>query len=792
MESPFKSPFKSPTKRGPIRLEFSNKVLFSPTKTPNGRAGLRSPRKRPLDDLDKSARKRAVNNTLYSRLMEDPEADDSEETILDRQDAAIAEMIIKESRKGKLVDEDDEESDSRAYGSDVELEEDLTVLRKRRATRPSPAKAKGITKKSKIKGDSNERLTDKESTRKRTRGKRIVISEGEEEDDDEDEEEEKEEEENDDDDDVSSTDNEVDPDAEVDDSSTDVSLDDSDVSDFEEDTQYATRSSRKSRNIGLNLSEIQESPTKKRATKQKRDKKEKSEPLEKKKVGRPSKSDEVVGKVKSIFQQDDEFLFSDSTTNTPRRNLKKSINTSSDSNSIASTILNNTTELTSIPIISGVKEDETLKDSFEKVEFKLLPLPDVDSEGNIDKRYMETYLSGSRIEEILKGRLLDEKAFFLEGSEGYFEQHNGRGRASNSVSMAPLLDYSEFIPLVRICERICISEKENLSNLHKFLYHQWCFELSQGYNLNFYGIGSKLALLKDFVHNYFVNWFENAFPEAELPTIMVVNGFHPTLKFKKVLHDIVSTFIPSETRKQNNIKFPKHVSETIPFLINYAESRRKRGEAPTPKLVLMINNIDGECFRNEKIQNWLSQLASLPEIWLISSVDNINAPLLWDSFKLKNFNFIWHDLSTYSSYSSELSFRDVLSLGMSKKFVGQSGANHILSALTGKHKEIYKVLLLKQVSNMKNDLVTKESLRSLKGTLKYGVELKILYQSCMDAFLTSDEMNFRMQLREYVEHKMCKLMKDDAGVEIVFIPFNFGEMEKILTKEFNVNVDEVK
>jgi len=53
---------------GPLN---ASRFSFSPVKTPpHGRAGLSSPEKRLVKDLDKSARKRA-NNSLYNRLMDE-------------------------------------------------------------------------------------------------------------------------------------------------------------------------------------------------------------------------------------------------------------------------------------------------------------------------------------------------------------------------------------------------------------------------------------------------------------------------------------------------------------------------------------------------------------------------------------------------------------------------------------------------------------------------------------------------------------------------------------------------
>ncbi|ABN66928.2 Origin recognition complex subunit 2 (Origin recognition complex protein 71 kDa subunit), partial [Scheffersomyces stipitis CBS 6054] len=673
---------------------------LSPIKTPNGRAGLRSPQKRSAEDIESSARKRAVRS-LYFQLMDEGE-DSNDDSVLDDQDKRIAESIIRESHGDEF----------RAYGSDVELEEDLTVR--------SPSMGRG-------------------KRRAATRKKYTEDSEEE--------------------------DFEISRVEEAFDSSGDEEEENDDDLSEDSDKEFVSLP----RKAPSTSDGAFESPA--------------NDTQQRKKVGRPRKSDGVVGKVKSIFHQDDELLFNENRS-VGNRNVSTKRTSSTSDSSMASDLLNRTTETSTTPVISGIRDVvETEVDN--QVIFEPMPLPKVDGDGNIvDTDYLKKYFSKSDISDVLKGRFLDDNSFFLEGSEGYFEQHNGRARIGGSslASLAPSVDYSEYIRFIKVLDRICGHEKSRLADLHKFLYHQWCFELSEGYNLNFFGVGSKLSILKDFASNYFPSWFEEVYLGKKLPQIMVVNGYNPSLKFKKILQDILSVFIPKTTRE--NIKFPKHVSETVPFLIQYVENQRKSSSSTsgTPSLLLLINNIDGECFRNEKIQSYLSVIASLPEVWLVASMDNINAPLLWDSFKLKKFNFLWHDLTTYSTYSTELSFKDVLNMGKSKKFVGNVSAKYVLSSLTDNHKNLYKVLLKMQLDAMGK--LPQSSINTSKGSLRHGVEFKALYEACVEQFISSNEITFRTMLSEYVEHKMCKLVTDDAGVEVVFIQFTYDEMNKILNEEF--------
>lgn len=716
-QSPFNlRVFRSPLKRGIIKTEpsYDSRLTLSPVKTPTGRAGLLSPPKRSQSEIDRSVRKRAKESTILQRLLNE----DSGSDYLRDQDNYIANSILKDR--------------DQAYGSDVELEEDISDV---------------IISKTK-------------RGRKRVIKRMAELSSEEEHDDTDDYKEE--------------------PNIESD--------HESEVSDIEEDLDDDDFKSSPTKKSKRSVPTKLKSPSKR----QKKTKDESSPNPERRRVGRPSKSEDVVGKVKSIFHQDDEEFFMENKTPNPLPE-KKPIK--SDPVSHSAPKIEEKSMFEKYPTISGV---ESIKNEPEEVPttFEPLPIPKVDKDGNIiDKEFLEKYFNGANLENNMRGRFLDEKAFFLEGSEGYFEQHSARPRpSSNSLTqLAPQIAPEDFAEYVSIGNKISLHEKESLRKAHCYLHHQFCFELSQGFSLNFYGVGSKLEFLNDFLENYFVNWYSEVYPQHQLPTIMVVNGYNPSIKFKSVLQDIMRSFMTyaHESReyedsdseaegKPNKIRFPKHVSESVPFIMNYVESKRTTSDFVVPQLVLLIHNIDGEAFRDEKKQNAFAQLSSLPELWLISSTDNINAPLLWDLFKLKNFNFLWHDLTTYESYQVELSFKDVQNMGKSKKFIGNKGAKYVLTSLTSNARKLYKILLEKQLLMMKEVSNSKATRNSLKGSIKHGLEFKDFYNHCLEEFITSNEITFRTVLGEFVEHKMCALTKNDAGVEIVYIPFNYDEMEKIL------------
>lgn len=678
--SPFKSPTKSPSKRGILPL--ASQTIH----TPKGRTGIPLPRKRSVIDLDKSARKRA-HKTISSRIL-DEDSDDDE---LSQQDLRIADTIIKKSRG----------EETNPYGSDVEFEEDLTVVPKLQP----------------VDDLDNELLSDDSDA---------------------------------DDDLVNLNDDDDDDDGEVSDEQADLN----------NDVKIELKKLANSRNRSNRRSQKTSSETKPKL------------------YGRLSKAKRMLNSLNNIFEESEHTV--DSANDQKLELVETNLSKMSD---FERNVYKKTNESIRLPMISGIPESKEISTKPDTSEFIPFPIPKVDTSGNIiDQEFLDKYFHGQKLDMNQTGRLADSRAVYMEGADGYFEQHSIRAKINhNSLAQnAPSLEYDDFNRFVDYSESILNLQKNKLLQLHKFLYNQWCFELSQGYNLNFFGIGSKVKILLDFVENYFIDWYHQVYDEEV--NIMVINGFNPNLKFKNIFIDIVETFLSKEKKKEEKIYIPSLANEAGPFLKSFIENWRSK--IKFKQLVLLIHNIDGDAMRDDKVQNILTHLATIPEIWIISSVDNINAPLIWDLFRMKSFNFLWHDLTTYSNYLIELKFKDVLAIGRSKKFVGDKGAKFVLSSLTMNARKLYKILLDFQISNLKKLVSNKSSRNNLKGNLKSGIEFKTLYNACLENFITSNEINFRTVLREFVEHKMCSLMNDESGTEKVFIPFTIDEMEKLSTEEF--------
>ncbi|CAK9437663.1 uncharacterized protein LODBEIA_P20410 [Lodderomyces beijingensis] len=476
---------------------------------------------------------------------------------------------------------------------------------------------------------------------------------------------------------------------------------------------------------------------------------------------KPRRRDVLASQIKSIFHQDDEIL-----QTTRQKSVKKTVPAKSakpeSADSFTTRMLSS--DAKSAPIITGLPHRPFVDQ--DKSQFEPMPTPELDEAGHIaDPEFLSRYMGGEDPSRMNDKRLLDAQAFSLEGPEGYFEQLHSRVKISTTSlsASAPRVTRDHF------------KRNESLPELrepHTHLYHQWCFELSEGFSINFYGVGSKLRLINDFAENYFGFWWSNTVKGKDMPKIMVVNGYNPNIDFKSIVLQVASILV-----KDESVKWPKHVSETVPFLVEYMRDQPEQAQ-----LVLIVHNIDGEALRLDKTQGLMARLFGIRQIWAMTSTDHVNAPLMWDSSKAKNINFVWHDLTTFAGYSTELTFKDMLNLGKSKKYVGSLGAKFVLRSLTENHRNLYRLLLQNQLSKMKAASDTRGL--GLKGAVKHAIELKTLYSQSLDEFVISNEVTFRTFLKEYLDHKMCQLVKDSAGLELVFVPFTFGEIEELYKEEF--------
>ncbi|KAF8430058.1 origin recognition complex subunit 2-domain-containing protein [Tirmania nivea] len=365
----------------------------------------------------------------------------------------------------------------------------------------------------------------------------------------------------------------------------------------------------------------------------------------------------------------------------------------------------------------------------------------------------------------------------LEGFESYFEQHRRGAKTSNST-LAGLaqLDLGDYYRLLREYPLPHEDERAMLLDVHRENFGQWAFELSQGFNVMLYGYGSKRQLLMGFAAKVY----------SPKNHIVVVNGYVPSVTTRDILNNIFATILGVEHRWKLGSN-PHDMLDKLIGLLDGEENDKNNDEdndkdtstrfPSDARITLIIHSLDGESLRADRHQSLLSRLASHPRVSLVASTDHIKAPLLWDSAKVSQFNFLWHDATTFQHYSSsEASVEEVLYMGGSGRAGGTKGVKYVLASLPQNAKDLYRILVSHQLQSMEEDGAG----RAGEGGEMYGVEYKVLYQMGVEEFICSNDMAFRTLLKEFHDHQMVTSKKDVQGTEVLWAPFRKEELESIL------------
>lgn len=378
---------------------------------------------------------------------------------------------------------------------------------------------------------------------------------------------------------------------------------------------------------------------------------------------------------------------------------------------------------------------------------------------------------------------------FADTFEGFFDQkrQNRAGKLSkNSISTAPHVTREEFGLISNIFHNNLHNDmRENLYDIQRKLYPQYWFELTQGFSLLFYGIGSKRNFLENFIFEYLSPTLaisqrseeSDGKQKFEGVPVVVVNGYNPTFNYREVFKDILNILSPAELAQSEAKFWGNHVILNIQKLIEYYKDKPH-----DVKLIVLIHNIDGPSIRRGDSPTIWSYLSLIRQVAIVASADHIYAPFLWDNLRAQNYNFVFHDITNYAPYEVESTFQDVMKIGKSENSTGAEGANYVLQSLTTNSKKMYRVLIETQLVNMQKFAAKASGVvaPTRRGTMNVGLEFKKLAHLCAADFIASNEMALRSMLTEFIEHKMATVTKNNIGTEMVWVPYAYGEMHKLL------------
>lgn len=331
--------------------------------------------------------------------------------------------------------------------------------------------------------------------------------------------------------------------------------------------------------------------------------------------------------------------------------------------------------------------------------------------------------------------------------EEYFEAHGSVPMTSDHTLSRldiPQMDSQKLHETLDGMTNHYASEIGEMYKEYRGLFNKWMFKLSNGFNIMLYGLGSKRLLVEKFRGRCLGDW-----PQ------LVINGFFPSLTIKTILNSITDEVLGRDGSFKNLTEQMEFIEETL--------------EENQDELFVIIHNIDGAMLRGSKVQSVLSNLAQIPAVHIVASIDHINAPLIWDQARASSFNWLWYDVTTYEPYIEETSYENSL-LVQQSGVLALSSLTHVLRSLTPNARGIFSLLVNYQLEH-KDD-----------GTYN-GLSFNDLYQKCREAFLVNSDLTLRAQLTEFRDHKLIRSRKGLDGIEFLYIPVDNGTLQEFMQQE---------
>ncbi|XP_044982865.1 origin of replication complex subunit 2 [Hordeum vulgare subsp. vulgare] len=365
--------------------------------------------------------------------------------------------------------------------------------------------------------------------------------------------------------------------------------------------------------------------------------------------------------------------------------------------------------------------------------------------------------SGSEDEEEEAEAGFSRSYFLAKEKEPSSAKKRARAAAAGKLSDLNLVD--EQVLRASLAEIPPKHEKEveALTRSYKEQYRNWLFELRCGFGLLMYGFGSKKLLLEDFASTTLTDF-----------TVIVVNGYLPSINLKQVIATIAEMFWEqtkfkrkrqSATRSQPSQTFASQSMDDIISFLNNQTS-----EDGVDGVCLLIHNIDGPALRDAESQQCLAQVSCCPQIHIVASVDHVNAPLLWDKKMVHTqFKWSWYHVPTFAPYKVECVFYPLI-LASGGHAQTTKTALVVLQSLTPNAQSVFRVLAEYQLANEKDE----------------GMPVSSLYTKCRERFLVSSQVTLNSHLTEFKDHDLIKIKKHSDGQDCLHIPLVPDALGKLL------------
>jgi origin recognition complex subunit 2 len=364
----------------------------------------------------------------------------------------------------------------------------------------------------------------------------------------------------------------------------------------------------------------------------------------------------------------------------------------------------------------------------------------------------------------------------------YFVHSSKSSVTSDNVFSNLIAHHQSTVPTV-------LTQKTPPISSSSISFSRFAFELHQGFNLLFYGFGSKRQLLNHFALQVC----------AKRGHVVVANAFQPSFTLKD-LFLFIENKIPAITNHPLTSSTPENQARRICAFFEKSPQH--------PHLYVVVHNIDTPTFRTPRAKSCLSLLALQPSIHFVASIDRINAPLLFSNTEnstrkpssssnlpsSRGFAWLWHDLTSLAPYSAELAYADPSSISGASNMhsrnlgltpttstnnhvVTETAALHVLASVNQKSKKLFRLIGTQQLAKMSD---------STSDAQQDALEYDVLFVAARQDLIASNDAALRSLLAEFKDHGLIVGTRVGVANESLRIPMRKDRLASVLGQ---LNVD---
>lgn len=343
-------------------------------------------------------------------------------------------------------------------------------------------------------------------------------------------------------------------------------------------------------------------------------------------------------------------------------------------------------------------------------------------------------------------------------------------------------------------------EKAHVLSRCRGQHDMWCSVMGQGFSVLLWGVGSKIEVLDEFVHQYL----------SKRGHVVVVRGFSNMSTGQELCRGLVdnlarclgATLTTSSTAKPQEKwrALATYLSEnrlvesdseggddeddedddndddvdwgTLGPARLAVQQEKERGTHWRGKRVsVVIHSIDGMALRSAEWQSLLGDIASTHEVQMVASVDDIHAHNMWSKELLEQFRWWWVPVHTFKTYEKETAVKATATSGKKEIRTADSTKERILlvlRSLTQLARQCFASLCEHQISLLQVAQRRQHVWTTLKQWRK------------MDGMEVVKDQSFTSWLEQFVSHDIVELTADKRSCRITHL--DLEGLKDLLTK----------